>query len=86
MWWIIAFTLPLILSGLMIRKTWLKWDQSPTVLSHANQATSIRDIPFPAVTICSDIKFRRETLNLRGTLRMMRSDGLESKANISHEI
>lgn len=82
MWWIIAFGLSLILSGWLIRRTWIKWDQSPTILRHANEITSITDIPFPAVTICPEIKFRREKLNYSETIRLWT---FGPKENISEE-
>lgn len=63
-WWLIAFSLSLVMCIMGIIGIWDKWHQRPVIVSFNDKSTSIGMIPFPAVTICSTQKFTKETLNV----------------------
>lgn len=62
-WWIIAFGLSLFFCGFLIHNVWIKWDQSPVIVSFAEKSTPVWEIPFPAVTICPETKTYMDKLN-----------------------
>lgn len=47
----------------LIHKTWIKWDLSPVIVSFAQSPTPVWQVPFPAVTICSETKARQSVFN-----------------------
>ncbi|XP_031340950.1 pickpocket protein 28-like [Photinus pyralis] len=55
----------------LIHKAYVKWERSPVIVTFATQETSISRIPFPAVTVCPDVKFDVEVFNFTRTLRKM---------------
>lgn len=55
-WWVIAFGISLVLCGFLIHNVWIKWDQSPVIVSFAEKTTPVYAIPFPAITICPETK------------------------------
>ncbi|XP_039295956.1 pickpocket protein 28-like isoform X2 [Nilaparvata lugens] len=62
-WWMIAITCSFLLSLYLIRGLWVKWNDSPVIVSFAEKSTSVWEIPFPAVTICSSSRVRRSVFN-----------------------
>ncbi|KAF2903800.1 hypothetical protein ILUMI_02377 [Ignelater luminosus] len=55
-WWFVVISLSLCGCISLITQTYHKWVASPVIVSFATSQTPISDIPFPAITICSDIK------------------------------
>jgi len=51
-WWAIVVGLSILCCGSLIMDVHRQYDQSPVIISYANEETSIAEIPFPAVTIC----------------------------------
>lgn len=49
----LSFVLVLLLSGYFISNIYAKWVASPVIIALNAVATSVNDIPFPAVTICN---------------------------------
>lgn len=49
----LAFIIVLFLSAYFISNVYQKWSASPVIIALSAVSTSISDIPFPAVTICS---------------------------------
>lgn len=47
----------------LIGNIYHKWDHKPVILSFNEQPTSVWEIPFPAITICPESKYRPECLN-----------------------
>ncbi|CAG9817679.1 unnamed protein product [Phaedon cochleariae] len=47
----------------LIIKTWVKWDTSPVLVSFARSPTPVWQVPFPAITICSETKARQRVYN-----------------------
>ncbi|XP_028141320.1 pickpocket protein 28-like isoform X2 [Diabrotica virgifera virgifera] len=62
-WWVILFCISLYVCVDLIIKTWLKWDQSPVLVSFARSPTPVWQVPFPAITICSETKARQTVYN-----------------------
>lgn len=53
---------------MLITNTYNKWDDSPVIVTFSEKMISTRDIPFPAVTICPEIKSSKTIFNLTDTL------------------
>ena len=49
----------------LISKTYMKWQNSPVIVSLDDKPTSVHNIPFPAVTICPEIKVKRSSLDFQ---------------------
>ncbi|XP_063915478.1 pickpocket protein 28-like [Zophobas morio] len=63
LWWFIVFIVSLGVCVLSIYMVYEKWEQSPVIVSFANTGTPIYKIPFPAVTVCPEIKSARKKFN-----------------------
>lgn len=61
--WVLLFCVSLYFCIGLIIQTWVKWDQSPVLVSFARSPTPVWQIPFPAVTICSETKMRQRKFN-----------------------
>ncbi|KFB49820.1 hypothetical protein ZHAS_00017840 [Anopheles sinensis] len=57
-WWGVMFLLSLYGCGRLIQNIYRKWDQTPVIVSFAEKSTPVWQIPFPAVTICPEMKVR----------------------------
>lgn len=53
-WWIMAVSVSVFLCFGFIFKAWWKWSTSPVIITFADEATPISNIPFPTLTICND--------------------------------
>jgi acid-sensing ion channel, other len=63
-----SFMLVIVLAAYFISNIWQKWNESPVIVSGNPITTNIKDIPFPAVTICNMNQVKRnfaESLQLR---------------------
>ncbi|KAF5291553.1 hypothetical protein FQR65_LT01866 [Abscondita terminalis] len=47
----------------LIHKTYIKWRTSPVIVSFETKETPIFEIPFPAVTICPEVKMNPDYFN-----------------------
>jgi amiloride-sensitive sodium channel len=47
----------------LIGKVWNKWNESPVIVSFAETSTPVWQVPFPAVTICSETKSKARVFN-----------------------
>ncbi|XP_039448581.1 pickpocket protein 28-like [Culex pipiens pallens] len=47
----------------MIRALYVKWDNTPGIVSFATKASDVSDIPFPAITICPEVKSQVSRFN-----------------------
>lgn len=52
----------------MIHKVWRKWQDSPVIVSFAESSTPVWQVPFPAVTICSEAKSQNKLFNLTNAI------------------
>ncbi|XP_037032181.1 pickpocket protein 28-like [Bradysia coprophila] len=74
-WWMLAIALALFYCGYSIQNVYIKWDQSPVIVSFAEKSTPIWEIPFPAVTICPETKADTSQLNFTDVFHKMKSAG-----------
>lgn len=78
-WWVAAFTLSAIACGFLIFNVYMKWVQSPVIVSFAEKSTPIWEIPFPAVTICPETKTYMDKLNFTDVFNKLRfNDSLDT--------
>nr|XP_034834970.1 pickpocket protein 28-like [Maniola hyperantus] len=54
--WLIMFTSCFIYCGFLIWKSYTKWMKSPSIVMLTENDQPIRQIPFPAVTVCPEMK------------------------------
>lgn len=62
-WWIVIFLASIAMCTHLIMKTYNKWQSSPVIVSFAQSPTPVWQVPFPAVTICSETKARQSVFN-----------------------
>ncbi|GLV34808.1 pickpocket 26 [Carabus blaptoides fortunei] len=62
-WWLIVFTLSVVVCAILINKTWTKWQNTPVIMTFSHTQTPIWEIPFPAVTICPVNKVQQSLYN-----------------------
>ncbi|XP_050309647.1 pickpocket protein 28-like [Anthonomus grandis grandis] len=62
-WWFILFCLSLNICIFLIIQSYVKWDNAPALVSFAKTSMSIWDVPFPAVTVCSETKAKQTAYN-----------------------
>lgn len=48
----------------LIKQTYGKWNDNPVIVSFARHSTPLWTLPLPAVTICPEIKYKRNLFNL----------------------
>ncbi|CAH2092889.1 unnamed protein product [Euphydryas editha] len=54
--WLLMFTCCVVFCAYLIQKVWVKWNDSPVIVSFAETSTPVWQIPYPAVTLCPDAK------------------------------
>ncbi|XP_028176949.1 pickpocket protein 28-like [Ostrinia furnacalis] len=62
-WWVVMVIISIVVCAFFIRKVWVKWDETPVIVSFAETSNSVWHIPFPAVTLCSETKPRQRIFN-----------------------
>lgn len=63
LFWILVF-IALISSYVYLTiKVWDKWNETPVIVSFDDKSSPVWKIPFPAVTICSELKVERTRFN-----------------------
>ncbi|PSN34454.1 hypothetical protein C0J52_20177 [Blattella germanica] len=63
LFWLLSFLVSLAFVTYFVSQTWNKWQTSPVFVTFAETSSPVWDIPFPAVTICPEIKIKRTVLN-----------------------
>lgn len=76
--WIIFLGLSICACCYMISEIYEKWIDSPVIISLSEKFTPIKDVPFPAITICPLSKFRKNVFNLTKTVIRLNRDGKDS--------
>ncbi|KAF2889903.1 hypothetical protein ILUMI_16270, partial [Ignelater luminosus] len=62
-WWFVFITASLYFCVSSIIEAYRKWEYSPVVVSFSTSETPVWKIPFPAVTICPQVKAQRKLVN-----------------------
>lgn len=60
----------------LIMKTYNKWQSSPVIVSFAQSPTPVWQVPFPAVTICSETKARQSAFNFTEAYHYVQENNL----------
>ena len=60
----ISLIISLIGCSFLVSDVYNKWEENPVIVSVDKKLTPIWTIPFPAVTICPEIKFKSSFYNL----------------------
>lgn len=84
LWWMIAFTVSVVACAGFIYQAWIKWNNSPVIMTFTEEATHVYDIPFPAVTVCMDSKSKQRMLNYTDVYYKLKDP--THKANITNGI
>lgn len=62
-WWIISVSTSICMCAGFLFGAWSKWNISPLIITFADEATPISDIPFPTITICNDFMVNTTALD-----------------------
>lgn len=57
--WTFVVITSIAVCSYLIYNTWLKWQNTPVIVTFSEKSTPVYEIPFPSVTICTDIKIRK---------------------------
>ena len=58
----------------MIYKTYVKWNQTPIIVTFSEKTTPVWDIHFPAITICPETKVAANKLNFTAEMNALLED------------
>lgn len=79
------FVIAVGLSCYMIHDSYKKWDETPVITTLSTKPTAIWEIPFPAVTVCSEVKTSSEKINLTEIFQRIDPDTPSMECNVSNE-
>lgn len=91
--WLCIFVLSIFYCSQIIAKVYQKWNDTPVIVSFSEHSTPVSDIPFPAITICPEIrrrapkdgKLNNRSLSLRILLIILSSLGNRTKLQFAVE-
>ncbi|XP_068083962.1 pickpocket protein 28 [Anabrus simplex] len=63
MCWLMMICASIVCCMYVIMMQWNKWQNSPVIVTFADRYTPASNIPFPAITICSEVKFKQSKHN-----------------------
>lgn len=69
--WVIVFLVSITGCSFLIMKMYDKWQKSPVISSFAEKSTPVWKIPFPAVTICPEIKAKFNVIKIKDSLNAL---------------
>lgn len=69
--WMVMCVIAACSSCYMIHESYKKMDRDPVLVSLSEKSTPVYMIPFPAVTICPDVKASKSKINLTETYEML---------------
>lgn len=55
--------------AITISSSYKKWDENPVMVTFSEKMMTLKQIPFPAVTICPETKSQRSIFNYSATLQ-----------------
>lgn len=85
LWWLIAVVSSIIVCSLLVYQTWLKWQRTPVIVTFSEQSTPVYEIPFPTVTICTDIKIKPTQMNYTNIWHQLNNESIYNTTNITPE-
>jgi amiloride-sensitive sodium channel len=63
----------------LISTAWNKWHETPVIVTLSETTTPVWKVPFPAVTVCPQTKYRASTLNFSRALETNNTSYLNTK-------
>ncbi|XP_072944671.1 pickpocket protein 28-like [Epargyreus clarus] len=81
--WLFMFILCVVFCSFLIRKVWIKWTESPVIVSFAENSTPVWQIPYPAITVCFETKAMQTRFNFTKYYHMYLNE--TTKANLTEE-
>ncbi|XP_031633801.1 pickpocket protein 28-like [Contarinia nasturtii] len=63
LFWLFVVIISIVVCSFLVYKTWLKWQNTPVIVTFSEESTPVYEIPFPSITVCSDLKIRQTKLN-----------------------
>nr|XP_053610910.1 pickpocket protein 28-like [Plodia interpunctella] len=76
--WLFAFICCVVLCAGLIRNLWRKWNDSPVIVSFAENTTPVWQIPYPAVTVCLETKAKASVFNFTDNYHKYNRSGVGS--------
>lgn len=67
----IAFTISLICCAFLIKNAYVRWIDHPILISFATKPASVWKVPFPAITICPEVKTQKRLFDFAQTLEKL---------------
>lgn len=64
LFWVFTFVVSIILCSFLIKNVYMKWKESPVIVTVSERLVSVGEIPFPSVTICPQIKSKASVYNI----------------------
>lgn len=70
-WWIISFVVSIVMCFYLIRNLWIKWQDTPVIVSFSEYPTSVWEIPFPAGNSVNNNKYSSPKLTSSLSLELL---------------
>ncbi|CAH4030048.1 unnamed protein product [Pieris brassicae] len=84
LFWVLMFTSCVLVCGSTMMKVFKKWAENPVIVSFAETSTPVWQIPYPAVTVCSETKVKQTKFNFTKYYHIYRHE--TAVANLSAEV
>ncbi|GBP43266.1 Pickpocket protein 28 [Eumeta japonica] len=81
--WLITFLLSLGLCCSLIYNVWIKWQESPVIVSFSEKMIPVWQVPFPSFTICPRTKTQTFVYNFTDNYNKFLNGSLEKSYNTS---
>uniref|UniRef100_A0A182ML87 Pickpocket n=1 Tax=Anopheles culicifacies TaxID=139723 RepID=A0A182ML87_9DIPT len=85
-WWIVAFLLSMAGCGIMIYKTYVKWNQVPIIVTFSEKTTPVWEMQFPAITICPETKMSVAKLNFTAEINALLESFYNANRTTSYNV
>lgn len=77
-WWLLVVICSIVVCSILVYQTWLKWQNTPVIVTFSEESTPVYEIPFPTVTICTDIKIKQSKLNFTEMWHKLNKNGYKN--------
>ncbi|XP_055320058.1 pickpocket protein 28-like [Sitodiplosis mosellana] len=86
LWWLFVVLCSIVVCCILVYQTWLKWQNTPVIVTFSEESTPVYEIPFPTVTICTDIKMKQTKLNFTDVWHKLNKDGYKNATIKSEDL
>lgn len=84
--WIAIYAFALWFCGSLVWERYKRWEKNPVIISFDKRFESISEVPFPAVTICSETKSIKKVFNYTQVLNEMRRRHNDNGKNTTYDL